>query len=226
MNKTVLLAATAVLALTTGSALAGSHPSLAVKATNLRPIQSPGGTLYNQNSNFGYGIDSQNFTSGNYSPTYNSAAADDFAVPAGKVWKVSGVDVTGVYFNGSGPATSEVVTVYTNSKGHPGKVVKSQTVNCTDSSGSFACKLPAAVKLNNSTGTKKKTYWLSVVANCSFSGGCGEWGWVQNTVIHKTEGQWENPDNGFGTGCTTWGANSTCLGLAGDYAFDLKGKSS
>ena len=90
----------------------------------------------------------------------------------------------------------------------------------------IACKLPSSVKLKNSTGTKKKTFWVSVVANCSFTGGCGEWGFVQNTVIHGTEGQWENPDNGFGTGCTTWGANSTCLGLAGDYAFDLKGKSS
>src|SRR5205807_9753381 len=49
MNRTVLLAGTAALALIAVSALAGSHPSVAVKATNLRPIQSPGSTLYNQN---------------------------------------------------------------------------------------------------------------------------------------------------------------------------------
>jgi hypothetical protein len=227
MNKTVLLAASAVLALTAGSAMAGSHPTLGAKATNVRPIQSPGGTLYNQNSNFGYGIVSQNFTSGSFGTVYNAAAADDFAVPAGKEWKVKGVDVTGVYFNGSGPANSEIVTFYAKAKGgHPGKTIKAQTVNCTDSAGSFACALSSTVKLDNSSGTKKKTYWVSVVVNMPFVTGQGEWGWVQNTTIHGNEGNWENPGGGFGTGCNTWGPNSQCLGLAGDYAFDLKGKQS
>jgi hypothetical protein len=226
MNKTVLLAATAVLALTAGSAFAASHPTVAAKATNAHAIHSPGKALYNQNSNFGYGLVSQNFTSGSFGTVYNAAAADDFAVPAGKTWKVKGVDVTGVYFNGYGPATSELITFYKNSKGHPGKVVgKAQTLNCADSAGSFACTLSSTVKLNNSAGTKKAVYWVSVVVNMPFVTGQGEWGWVQNTTIQGTEGNWENPGNGFGTGCTTWGPNSQCLGLAGDYAFDLKGKS-
>src|SRR2546423_12330550 len=100
MNKPVLLPATGVLALTAGSAIAGSRPSVAVKPTNVHPIQARASILYTQNSNFGYGIDSQNFTSGTYSPTYNSAAADDFVIPKGKIWKVTEIDVTGVYFNG------------------------------------------------------------------------------------------------------------------------------
>jgi hypothetical protein len=228
MNKPVLMAATAVLALTAGSAFAGSHPTLRAKAPNAHAIYSPGGTLYNQNSNFGYGFVSQNFTSGSFGTIYNAAAADDFAVPAGKTWKVKAVDVTGVYFNGSGPANSEIVTFYAKGKGgHPGKVVgKTQTVNCTDSEGSFACALPTAAKLNNSTGTKKKTFWVSVVVNMPFANGQGEWGWVQNATIHGTEANWENPGDGFGTGCTTWAPNSQCFGLAGDYAFDLKGTQS
>jgi hypothetical protein len=227
MNKTMLLAATAVLALTAGGALAGSHPGLFVKPTSLSPIHpthTSGSTLYDQNSNFGYGIVSQNFTSGSFGTVYNAAAADDFAVPAGKTWVVKEVDVTGVYFNGSGPANSEIVTFYKNSKGHPGKMVKSFTDNCTDSAGSFDCDTRA--KLDNSAGTKKKTYWVSVVVNMPFVTGQGEWGWVQNTNIHGTEANWENPGNGFGTGCTTWAPNSQCLGLAGDYAFELKGKQS
>src|SRR5438477_11615466 len=112
MNKSVLLAASAVLALTAGSAMAASHPSLGVKATHVVPIQTPGKALYNQNSNYGYGIVSQNFTSGSFGTVYNAAAADDCAVPAGKTWKVKGLDVPGVYFNGSGPANSEIITFY------------------------------------------------------------------------------------------------------------------
>src|ERR1700731_429736 len=113
MNKTVLLAATAVLALTAGGALAGSHPTLGVTPAHIVPIQSPGGTLYNQNSNFGLAIESQNFSADN--SANDSAAADDFVVPAGKIWTIKAVDVTGEY-DSSSAATSEVITVYKDSK--------------------------------------------------------------------------------------------------------------
>jgi hypothetical protein len=226
MNKTVLMAASAVLALTAGGALAGSHPALAIKATGLRPIQSPGHTLYSQNSNYDYAIVSQNFTSGSMGTAYNAAAADDFVVPKGKTWKVTGVDAAGVYITGAGPANSEVITFYKNSQGHPGDVIgKPQTVHCIDSAGSFACKI-RGVKLSG--GKKETRYWLSVVANCSYNGGCGEWGWTQ-TSTHYDPGQWENPGGGFGTTCSTWNNTSSCItqsGVVDDYAFDLKGKSS
>ena len=223
MSKTVLMAASAVLALTAGNALA--HPTLGVRPAHVVPIKAPGKTLYNQNSNFGYGIVSQNFTSN--SAQYDAAAADDFLVPKGKIWKITAIDVTGVYFNGSGPAPSETITFYADSKGHPGKAIgKGQKLTCTDSAGSFACTLPKPVKLDNSAGTKKARYWLSVVVNMSFTNG-GEWGWVQNTVGANDPGQWENPGNGYGTGCTTWNATSSCIPTvapANDYAFELLGK--
>ena len=225
MNKTVLMAATAVLALTAGSALAGSHPTLGVKSAHLVPIHAPGKALYNQNSNFGYGIVSQNF-SATFSATYDAAGADDFLVPAGAIWNVTGMDVTGVYFNGSGPATSEVITFYKDSKGKPGKMLgKPHTVTCTDSAGSFACSVKQ--KIDNSAGTKKARYWVSIVANLNFSAG-GEWGWVENTVTHNDPGKWQNPGGGFGTVCTTWTDTSTCIPTAGadDFAFELTGKKS
>jgi hypothetical protein len=197
---------------------------LAVKQTNLTVFPVSPGVLYSQNSNFGYGIDSQNF-SGSFM-VYNSAAADDFAIPAGHRWKVTEVDVAGVYFNGSGPAKSEVVTFYTNKNNHPDKVRATFTLNCVDSRGNFACRLPGKGQ-TLSGGTNGTRYWLSVVANCDFTT-CGQWGWVQNTATHNKPGQWENPADGFHTGCTNWTQSSTCFGgspFADDYAFDLKGKS-
>lgn len=222
MNKSMLLAATAVLALTAGSALAASLPTVGVnRPAHVLPV-SPGKILYTQNSNYGTdSIVSQNFSS-TYSKTYDAAGADDFVVPKGKTWKVTGGDFPGVYFNGSGPATSEVITFYKDSKGKPGKMVNSQTVNCRDTTGSFSCKIKA-VKLK----AKKKdtTYWVSIVANLGFSTG-GEWGWT-TTTDHNNPGQWQNPGNGFATNCTTWTNTSTCIPSAGtdDYAFDLTGKS-
>ena len=222
MTSVAFLCSASVLALAASSALAGAHPALAAKPTNLHPFHVPPGVLYNQNSNWGYAIDSQNF-SDTYS-AYSSAAADDFLIPAGYKWKITGVDVSGMYFNGSGPATSEAITFYTNKNGRPDKVKATFTLNCVDSGGSFACTLPEKGQ-GLSGGTRGKRYWLSFVANCDFNT-CGQWGWYQNTITHNDPGQWENPANGLGTGCTTWANTSACIaGVADDYAFDLKGKS-
>jgi len=224
MNRAALLASTAVLALVAGGAPGGTRPAPAGKPADLQMLPMTPTVLYNQNSNFGYGIDSQNFTGG--TSAYTDAAADDFVIPAGRKWKITEVDVTGMYFNGSGPAKSEVVTFYSDRKGYPDKPRGTYTLNCVDTAGSFACKLPGK-GLSLYGGTSGKAHWVSVVANCAFFGGnCGEWGWVQNTRIRNNEGVWQNPENGFGTGCTTWGRISACLGLPGDLAFVLKGKKS
>ena len=219
--STALLVGTAVLALTAGDAVAWQS-NFVGKATNIRPIASAS-ILYSQNKvkDYGYSILSQNFSSGLTS--YNSAAADDFVVPAGKTWKVTGVDVAGAYFYGKGPARSEVITFFKNGTGHPGTVIgQPQTVNCTDTAGSFVCAINA-VKLTG--GKKGKRYWLSVVANCDYSS-CGEWGWIQNTTTHHDPGQWENPGGGINATCTSWKNTSSCIAnAADDFAFDLRGRS-
>src|SRR5438105_5361355 len=99
------------------------------------------GVLYTQNSNFGYDVDSQNFTSGSFGTAYNSIAADDFIVPAGQTWHITEADVTGAYVDGSGPASSVVATFW---KGNvspgdrlAGKGRDTWTLNCTDNAGSF-----------------------------------------------------------------------------------------
>jgi len=223
MTKTAALVASAVLSLLAGSALAG-QPGKAGTRANAPPAWSGGDMLYNQNNHYGYAIVSQNFTSGSQGTADNAAAADDFVVPKGETWKVTEVDVTGEYFYLSGPATSEVMTFYKNENGHPGTVLgQPQKLNCTETSGSFACAIkPVTLR----GGPKGKRYWISFVANCDYKK-CGGWGWVQNTITHRNPGQWENPGGGLGLGCTSWSATSTCnlqTGGANDFAFDLRGK--
>lgn len=196
MNRTVPLITAAVAV-----ALAGGAP-VAAKA----PVHKPYSVLYDQNSNFGSGIISDNCTS-NFTSCH-TAAADDFIVPSGQSWHIAEVDVTGVYYNGSGPASSQVVTFYANTgKGKPGRVHRGPfALNCTDNDGSFECVLPEPIKLPSGT------WWVSVVANCSFTSGCGEWGWVENTVIHGNGAVWEQG-----------GGHWTRIGT--DLAFTLIGKS-
>jgi hypothetical protein len=101
------------------------------------------------------------------------------------------------------------------------------TVNCTDDGlGNFTnCNIPGpkgkGQKLKG--GLSGKTYWVSVVVNMPFLTGQGQWGFGTDTTIHGNEGNWQNPGGGFGTPCTTWDTNTNCVGIPGDYAFDLQG---
>lgn len=205
MTRTVLLS---------GAALAAFW--MAQPARAMPPVHRPATVLWNQNSNFGGNVNSQNFTSG--TGAYSDAAADDFVVPAGQIWHVSYVDVTGLYFDGSGPASSVGVAFYADRKGRPGRLLRGPyTLQCFDNGGSFECPLPKPARL------RAGTWWMSLVATVAFGG--GEWNWIENTTVHGHEAVWEDPGGG-GT-CTTWKPLHVCFGGApADLAFELKGRSS
>jgi hypothetical protein len=174
--------------------------------------------LYNQNNNDStVGIVSQNFETAN--DIYDSQGADSFKIPLGQTWKIKRVDVTGVYFNGPGLAVSENVTIYKNSHGLPGATVYAATVAGADNGvGSF--QIPVAKSL----GSGK--YWVSVQANMDFSVG-GEWGWETRTTQAGLAAAWQNPGDGFGSGCTVYANMQGCIGALGegpDYMFALVGK--
>ncbi|HEY6578836.1 MAG TPA: hypothetical protein VIY09_05900 [Rhizomicrobium sp.] len=220
MTKSVLLAAAAVLALS-GGAFAAPHASMTA-GTNVKPPLPPIGhtplkSLYSQNSSEGAtAIDSQNFSSS--FAQYDDQGADDFIVPKKKTWEIGEVDVTGEYYNGSGPATSENVFFYKDASGIPGKPVASfMDVVGTDNAGSFTIVLPKKAKL------KSGHYWVSVQANLGGVGAGGEWGWFLTSVQHNDASEWQNQGGGFGV-CPTWGTTQSCVGYGPDFMFDLKGK--
>jgi hypothetical protein len=224
MSKSALLAAAAAIALTTGAAVAAQPPAAAFAGPRVNPVvrHSKGAeVLYNQNSNAnGLYVNSQNYTSGTYT-AYNDQAADDFVVPKKATWTVTEIDLSGCC---SGSPISENVFFYKDNKGIPGKPVKGGSFMDLDGTGN-----PSFVISLGKKGVKLKAghYWVSVVANCSDTGGCGDWGWALTGTIHNDSAVWEQPGNGAGTGCTTWGVVGTCFNGAysGDFMFELQGKS-
>lgn len=223
MRRSLLLIATSFAALlTVGSAFAGGSlgpaPGHGMNMLHVR-TNARARTLYNQNNNdAGTPVSTQNFTSG-INSGYDDQAADDFVVPQGRRWRIGEVDVTGSYFNGgSGPAKSVNIYFYQDNNGLPGQIVRSfKNLGCDDDSGSFACRLPKKVRL------AAGHYWLSVVANCSFEGGCGQWGWELRSVISNDPAVWECPGADCAA-CPTWDTLYDCLGsdYNGDLMFDLK----
>lgn len=197
MKTSVLIGYAAALMAST--AMAASHPALfAHKQAHLFITGAPPGskTLYDQNKDSsGTAIVSQHSDAG-----FDTQAADDFVVPAGHTWIIKEVDVTGIYFDGSGPASSENVFFYKDNGGLPGDLV----ANCPNQHGaesgfgSFAIVFSKTCKAKLKGG---KTYWVSVQANMNFSEG-GEWGWSLSTdtngnpaAYRDNGGDWSHLDS-------------------------------
>ena len=223
MKKLSFLAAAAALALSSAGVAyaAKAVPSAVNVGHGVKAAQLVHNTaltvLYDQTANdSGAGIVSQNFES--TFDAYDNQAADDFVVPMGSKWLVKEVDVNGAYFNGSGPAMSQNVTFYKDKKGKPGAVVAEfmEVMGKDNGTGSFSIKLPKTVKL---AGGK---YWVSVQANMDFGVG-GEWAWENQTTVEGKGAAWQNPGDGFGTGCIKYTTESSCISGYGDHMFMLMG---
>jgi hypothetical protein len=203
------------------TASAGNSPDRAVRSGGAAaPAAVPNAeVIYSQNDNdSGVGIVSQDFTDADLD-IYDAEAADDFTVPGGTRWVLTGVTVTGVYFNGPGPADYEKLVIYEDAGGMPGAVVFARKWQAHDVVGSFTFTLP---HLRLDSGT----YWLSLQPVMAFDPN-GEWGWETRSVQSGNPAVWRNPGNGFGTGCTDWGNMVGCLGSLGegpDFMFAIYGR--
>jgi hypothetical protein len=232
MKKTVLLASVAALALCVGGAASAApkHPTVAAKTTSskaqFKAANRALSVLYDQNSDSeGYADISQNFES--TFDQYDSQGADDFTVPEGSKWVIKEVDVTGLYFNGPGLARSENVFFYkTNRSGKKLNLVAEfdEVAGTDDGVGNFVMNLG-----KDGARLKQGHYYVSVQANMDFQVG-GEWGWATRNTQEGNFALWQNPGDGFGTGCTTWSQENVCLENGGvivagpDHMFTLRGK--
>src|SRR5439155_8495321 len=111
-------------------AKAAVHPSLMTKGQRVRVTRhpaAPADILYSQYDNdSGAATSSQNFEPAN--DAFDDELADDFVVPSGDNWAVTFMDVSGQYFNGSGPSDSFNVVIYADDgAGLPASVVATRS---------------------------------------------------------------------------------------------------
>jgi hypothetical protein len=185
------------------------------------PTPTPGNTLYDQYDSFAT-EDPVNIPSQDAEPAldfFDSQAADDFIVPAGHTWQVSEVDVLGEY-DSAGPAASFHVFFYENGAGDlPGFLVASRLQNSYTGNNDFVITLTEPVTL------AEGHYWVSVQARQDITQS-GFWLWHDRTVQSNAGAAWQNPGNGFGTGCVVWVRKTACAQLqetAPDQVFRLIG---
>jgi hypothetical protein len=186
-------------------------------------LAAPAVVLYDQYDNQAASESetSQDFEAAN--DALDSSLADDFVVTSGQTWTISGVDVDGEYST-TGPAASVNVFFYANGAGDlPGTLVASasrpgQAYVQGPAPGDFVVTLSPAVSLSSGT------YWVSVQARQD-SNTAGQWFWHDRSVQSNQGAAWQNPGNGWGSGCTTWTRRTACplLGVEPDQAFRLNG---
>lgn len=185
------------------------------------PTPTPETILYDQYDNFSTektpNIPSQDAETA--LDFFDSQAADDFIVPAGQTWQITEVDVLGEY-DSAGPAASFHVFFYENGAGDlPGMLVASRLENPYTGSNDFVITLTEPVTL------PEGHYWVSVQARQDITQ-AGFWLWHNRTVQSNSGAAWQNPGNGFGTGCVVWIRRVACAVLgqtAPDQVFRLIG---
>ena len=180
---------------------------------------NPAAVLYDQNNNAsGNGAPDQDFEAA--FDTYDSEGADDFVVPVGRVWTVQTVvqaSTTGVAAN----QTGDIVFYANSGSNFPGSAV------CTKN-GETSVVTAGSTTTNLSGGgcvLPAGTYWVGIQINQSF-GSFGQHFWSNRSVQSNSGGAWRNPGNGFATGCTSFGRQTTCGvggGVSPDFLFRLEG---
>jgi hypothetical protein len=153
------------------------------------------------------GIGSQDFE-----PAFNTLddqAADDFALatpPPGINIYITAVRVMGEYSEGGGPASSFNVYFYSNGAGNlPGTLIGAYlNLSYTGTPPDLTINLPHPVPFGPGT------HWVSVQARQDFKTN-GQWFWHNRTVQSNAGAAWQNPGDGYGTGCITWNRKNACV---------------
>jgi len=88
----------------------------------------------------------------------------------------------------------------------PGALVASRLENPYTGSNDFVITLPEPVTLSGGH------YWVSVQARQDITQ-AGFWLWHNRTIQSNAGAAWQNPGNGFGTGCVIWVRKIACASL-------------
>ncbi len=190
-------------------------------------VSVPPDTLWDQSDNISSSdISSQDFTDGGGSlDQFDSRAADDFLVPEGFFWVIDTVRVFGA-FDDNTPEIIDTVDVdfYVDRDGLPGQLVGQCVYDGVVpedlTNPEFTINLPHKCLL------QPGIYWVSVRANISFIQN-GQWFWFERTVQTLSPFVWQNPGDGFSTGCIQYTpAQADCGADFPDLVFQIIGRES
>lgn len=218
MRKRGIAVVAALLLALPWAATAELQKSFTAAVTLPAAPSAPTVVLYDQTDNAsGNGAPAQEFEAG--FEAYNCDAADDFVVTDATGWDVDQVVIVGTQSSGGTP-TSVDVTFYADSATFPGAVVCSYPGLIPAGNTTMTVTLPTVCEL------PQGTFWLGFQVNQPFNPS-GQFFWSNRTTQSGSESVWRNPLDGFASGCTSFGRQTTC-GVGGgtnpDFLFQILGE--
>lgn len=155
---------------------------------------------------------------------FDTQAADDFMITADGT--ICQIEISGEFFAGSAGFTADpdgmvIMEIWDDAGGLPGTMIYSESFNGASVTDSNNIGIFTLVPTGGPELVAGTTYWLSIVAQLSFTLG-GQWGWNVSDDGFGNFWAWQNPGDGFGFGCTTWSDGMTCNNFVGsDLAMDI-----
>jgi len=177
------------------------------------------------NEDSGVALSSQNFGESSFD-VYDNQGADDFVVPEGENWVIRQIEARGTHWGGSGPLDSMNVVFYRGNDDHPnkpGQILGERPQSLAQAIGfstNYLVSLAKPVKL------PPGHYWVSLQGNLFFAQG-GQWGWETTRALTGSHAVWQNPADGFQTGCARYRRLLRCFegfGQGPDFMYVLYGR--
>ena len=178
------------------------------------PALASGAVLYNQTDN----ATTSNHGSNDWiapNEGFTDQIADDFIVPSGQSWQISGVDVLGI----GDPASPTIdIFIYANAGSLPGAELFRQSVVATN-------EPDYSVAVSGTPNLNPGTYWISVQQTGTEVGTA--WYWMERSVQSGNPAAYRNPGGSSVATCTAWSVRSTCFPSSPpDELFRLSGTAS
>ena len=221
----IALSAVALTATSLGGIAGAQPPGPAVVhhgAASTLVVPTPSQTdpicISNNGTPIGTGIPAQHFEP--EFKMYDARGAADFRVR--RHCEVVSVDITGMCSSniadvsgGCGPSNSVQIQIREDAAGRPGKIHH----------GECAATLAApgpnfTIPIGDCVLRPDRTFWLTVQVDHDLDPH-GRWYWATTNKRMRGNDLWRNPRDGYGTGCTAWGAIDSCFGRAEDFLFSV-----
>ena len=178
------------------------------------PIQPRGSVLYDQSGTAANGAAIQFSNS-----AYDSEGADDFVVTDASGWSVSGLNLQTSFSAAPPGGVTYDVNFYADSGGTPGATAACSYPGVAGTLDGTATAL--SISLPAPCDLAQGTYWLSVVPNMTWPPQF-YWSLGADATI-GAPGQWRNPADGYGSGCTAWSPLTACGFVETNYLFQVIG---
>jgi hypothetical protein len=225
----VLGVAAAMSILATATAAAATPPQFPVSPARLAPVTPPrdaasGMVLYRQAGEYTGSIVVQTSTNGN-----DTMGADDFSVTDANGWAVSAFNfaVAFPYYSAAAGITYNVA-VYADNAGVPNSAAPAvcsahAVAGILDNSDTML-----SVPLPQTCLLPQGIYWLALQADIDADSSQPftpslNWNGYTPESLPGSVAMWENPNNGYGTGCTTWSPTTGCSYSISALGFDVIG---